>query len=177
MQALYSSASDEWSTPQDFFDEVVNKYGPFDLDAAATADNTKAPKFYTRTENGLRQPWFGQVWLNPPYGPYVNTWLEKIHNELFIYRNAIQVLMLLPARTDTKWFHKWVLLDADFIYFLRGRLHFNNSINSATFPSMLIEFNRNKLNREPLIATWPGNNGSKKSIFATQLPDLAAQGG
>lgn len=100
--------SDEWRTPQALFDEIAAVYGPFDVDVAARADNAKAPVYYTKEDNGLVSPWFGRVWVNPPYskpGP----WCERAVVECVIRGNCDLVVMLLPAAIDTQWFHRSVL--------------------------------------------------------------------
>ena len=81
--------------------------------------------------DGLKQEWVGVCWCNPPYGRGIGKWMKKAAEASAI------VVCLVPARTDTKWFHEWVLNRAE-IRFIRGRLHFNGSKNSAPFPSMLV---------------------------------------
>lgn len=131
--ALYSSSSGEWSTPQPFFDALDREF-KFELDAAATADNAKCPRFYTPLENGLARPWAPyRTFVNPPYGRGMGAWMAKAKREAL--RGAI-VVCLVPSRTDTAWFHEHVLGHAE-IRFLRGRLRFGASENSAPFPSML----------------------------------------
>jgi len=138
---LFSSDTGEWETPQWLYDELDLEFD-FDLDAAANDDNTKCEWYFTEQDNGLLIPWFnGQegvrnVWVNPPYGRGVGVWVQKAYIES---QRGATVVMLLPARTDTAWFHDWILGRAE-IRFLRGRLKFSNSINSATFPSIVIVF-------------------------------------
>lgn len=100
-----SSASAEWSTPADFFAAVSRRFGPFDLDVAATAENAKAPRFFTRAENGLAQPWApARCWMNPPYGREIRRWLEKARAEAL--DGEVTAVCLVPARTDPAWFHE-----------------------------------------------------------------------
>lgn len=135
---LFSSATDEWATPQGFFDEL-NSVFHFDLDAAATAQNHKCETFYTREQDGLRQPWVGNVWCNPPYGRTIGSWVQKASEENAKNNNLI--VMLLPARTDTKWFHNYCYRKPNVeIEFIKSRLKFGESKNSAPFPSMLVIF-------------------------------------
>lgn len=115
-------SSDEWSTPPAYFEEVSKRFGPFDLDPCARPETAKAPKFYTKADDGLVQPWFGRVWVNPPYScPKV--WCAKARDEVAAKR-ATLVVMLLPAAVDTHWFHDLVLPFAD-VEFIRGRLRFH----------------------------------------------------
>lgn len=135
---LFSSATDEWATPQGFFDEL-NSVFHFDLDAAATAQNHKCETFYTREQDGLRQPWVGNVWCNPPYGRTIGSWVQKASEENAKNNNLI--VMLLPARTDTKWFHNYCYRKPNVeIEFIKSRLKFGESKNNAPFSSMLVIF-------------------------------------
>lgn len=132
---MFSSKSDLWETPQDLFDRLDAEFG-FDLDACATPENAKCAAYYTPEMDGLSQPWKGTVWCNPPYGHQVCRWVEKAA------RSALEgatVVMLLPARTDTRWFHRWIYRRAE-VRFVKGRLKFGGSKNSAPFPSMVIVF-------------------------------------
>lgn len=113
--------SDEWMTPPALFDSIAAIYGPFDLDAAARRENAKAPRFYTKADDGLRSPWFGRVWINPPYSdpkPWCQRAVEAAHGG-----EADLVVMLLPAAVDTIWFHDWVIPYAAWKP-LRGRPRF-----------------------------------------------------
>ena len=129
----YSSKSTEWATPQATFDELNAEFG-FTLDVCATHANAKCPRHYTKKENGLTSPWPGVCWMNPPYGREIGHWIRKAYEES--QRGAL-VVGLLPARTDTRWFHEWILGKAE-IRFLRGRLHFGESRYGAPFPSMIV---------------------------------------
>lgn len=126
----------EWSTPQYFFDQMNAMYG-FDLDAAATKENAKCKEYFTMEDDGLAQSWAGhRVWCNPPYGRDVGKWVKKGYEES---EHAL-VVMLLPASTDTSWFHEYCLKGK--IMFLRGRLRFGESKHNATFSSMVVVFDR-----------------------------------
>lgn len=133
--ALLSSASDDWETPQDFFDKL-NRVFRFTLDACATHDNAKCERFYTPEQDGLSCLWDGVVWCNPPYGRTVGKWGKKAYDAA---RGGATVVMLLPARTDTKWFHDYIYCKSE-IHFVRGRLRFGASKNAAPFPSMVVVF-------------------------------------
>lgn len=131
-KALYSSKTDLWETPQDLFDSLNGVYH-FDTDVCALPDNAKCSHFYTPEQDGLAQEWTGVCWCNPPYGREIGKWVKKAA------LSDATVVMLLPARTDTAWFHDWILPSAE-LKFLRGRLKFGGGQNSAPFPSMLAIF-------------------------------------
>lgn len=133
----FSSATVEWETPQWLFDELSEIYGGFTLDPCATAANAKCARFFTRTEDGLLQPWEGKVFCNPPYGRDIGLWVEKAYNASL--EDAF-VVCLLPARTDTRWWQDWA--SRGYVRFLRGRLRFGNAQNAAPFPSALVTFGK-----------------------------------
>lgn len=137
-EVMFSSATDNWATPQDFFDELNAEFH-FDLDVCADEISHKCDKYYTKEQDGLKMPWKGIVWCNPPYGREIGKWVRKA---LFASVGGATVVMLIPARTDTKWFHDYIYKrDNVEIRFVRGRLKFGNSKNSAPFPSMVVVFN------------------------------------
>lgn len=131
---LFSSAKDDWETPQEFFDEW-NAQFHFTLDVCANEKNHKCERFFNKEENGLEKDWGGEtVWCNPPYGKTIGQWVRKCWTEA--QKNKTKVVALLPARTDTRWFHDYVYGKA-IVYFVKGRLKFGTSKNSAPFPSMV----------------------------------------
>lgn len=139
--ALYSSASVEWETPQDLFDRLNAKYH-FTLDVCATPENAKCKMFFTKEDDGLARKWTGErVWCNPPYGRGVDQWVQRCG---FAKQHAPDwapefAVMLLPARTDTRWWHDYVIPYGK-VEFLRGRLKFGGHKNSAPFPSAVVMF-------------------------------------
>ena len=135
-EVMFSSKTDLWETPQDLFDRLDAEFG-FDLDACALPQNAKCAAYYTPEQDALSQPWDGVVWCNPPYGRNIGKWVQKAREEN--RRNNNYIVMLLPARTDTRWFHDYILGKAE-IRFVRGRLKFGGSKNSAPFPSMVVVF-------------------------------------
>ena len=139
LAACFSSASQEWGTPQDLFDQLNREFGPFDLDAAANVINQKCDRYYSKNDDALSvEKWDGErIWLNPPYGRELGKWVEKAEEQAHIYGK--RVVMLLPARTDTKWWHKYVS-DADVVRFIKGRLKFEGAKSSAPFPSVIVVF-------------------------------------
>lgn len=138
LAAMFSSKTDLWATPQEFFD-VLNEEFDFTLDACAVAENAKCPAYITPEEDGLARPWTGRVWCNPPYGRAIGKWVRKAR--ISVAAGAEVVVMLLPARTDTLWFHDYIYGKAE-IRFIKGRLKFGGSKNSAPFPSMVCVFRR-----------------------------------
>lgn len=109
-------------TPQNFFDELNNEFH-FTLDACARPENAKCARYFTPEQDGLSQMWSGRVWCNPPYGNKIPLWLQKASDE--ILANAELIVMLIPARTDTRWFHKYVYNKPGIeIRFIKGRLKF-----------------------------------------------------
>ena len=115
-----------------------------DLDAAASDKKHVCDNYFTAETDALSKEWHGKVWLNPPFGHGVEQWFEKVVNE--VHTNADSVHVLIPARTDTRWFHEWVMPFATEIYFFKGRLYYVNekgeNKNPAAFPSMLCVFRK-----------------------------------
>lgn len=134
MSVHFSSASDNWATPQDLFDEL-NAIHHFTLDVCASPENAKCVTYYTKEQNSLEQEWYGTCWMNPPYGREIGLWMEKAYKTSF---NNSKVVCLVPARTDTAWWHDYAMKGK--ITFLRGRLKFGNAKNSAPFPSAIVVF-------------------------------------
>lgn len=134
-ELMFSSKTDLWATPQYFFDELDSEFH-FTLDACATPENAKCERYYTPEMDGLSQPWDGVVWCNPPYGRHVGDWVAKASEEA---RKGVTTVMLLHARTDTRWFHDYIYKKAE-VRFVRGRLKFGESQNNAPFPSMVCIF-------------------------------------
>lgn len=129
------SNSTEWATPKELFDKLDAEFH-FDLDPCCTHENAKCALHYTKEEDGLAQSWAGHtVFCNPPYGREIWRWVKNAWQES--HYPGTTVVMLLPARTDTSWFHSYIYHKAE-IRFLRGRLHFNDSKSGAPFPSMIV---------------------------------------
>ena len=114
---MFSSATGNWSTPQDFYDKLNWRFGPFDLDPCASTHNTKCANFFTEVEDGLGKDWEGfTCFINPPYGRGIDKWIEKGYRESL--KHHTKVVMLIPARTDTKYWHKYVMLASE-LYFVK----------------------------------------------------------
>ena len=134
----FMSRSEEWATPDGLFAELDREFS-FNLDPCSTDENAKCKKHFTLKDNGLAQNWGGyRVFCNPPYGRKLKAWVKKCYDES---RNPhTLVVMLIPARTDTSYFHEYIYHKAREIRFLRGRLHFNDAPAGAPFPSMIVIF-------------------------------------
>jgi phage N-6-adenine-methyltransferase len=131
-EVMFSSKTDMWETPQVFFDALNAEFG-FTCDVCALPENHKCDLYFAPWNDGLAQEWTGVCWCNPPYGRQVGQWVKKAAE------SCCTTVMLLPARTDTKWFHDYIYGHAE-IRFLRGRLKFGGCSNSAPFPSMVCIF-------------------------------------
>ena len=136
IEVMFSSKSDEWATPQHIFDELDSEFG-FDLDVCANESNHKCENYYSIEQDGLSQDWAGhRVFCNPPYSN-IAKWVEKAFYETKS-KNTL-VVLLIPSRTDTKYFQNYIYNRSE-IRFIKGRLKFGNSKNSAPFPSMIVVF-------------------------------------
>lgn len=134
-KGLFSSKTDQWATPQDFFD-ILDKEFDFNLDPCADESNHKCDTYFDKSQDGLKQNWGGhRVFCNPPYGRGIGKWVQKCYEES--RSDNTLVVALLPARTDTKWFHDYVCGKAE-IRYVRGRLKFGDSKWNAPFPSMVV---------------------------------------
>ncbi len=135
---MFSSKTGQWATPQEFFNKLDWRFGPFDLDPCATPHNTKCANFYTEAEDGLSKDWTGHTaFINPPYGRGIDKWIKKAYEAA--QKPDTKIVMLIPARTDTRYWHDYVMKASE-IYFVKGRLKFGNSDNSAPFPSAVVVF-------------------------------------
>ena len=134
MSVHFSSKTDQWETPQDLFDELNEKY-QFDIDVCALPENAKCDKYFSPEDDGLSKMWSGTCWMNPPYGREIGMWMLKAFHEGC---NGSTVVCLVPARTDTAWWHDFAMKGE--ITFLRGRLKFGGHKNSAPFPSAIVVF-------------------------------------
>lgn len=142
-KVMFSSKSDEWETPQAFFDSVNLEFN-FDLDVCASFYNHKCDQYFSFIDDGLSQDWSGHtVWCNPPYSE-IGKWVSKAFYET--KNDNTTVVLLIPARTDTKYFHNYIYQRSE-IRFIKGRLHFGESKNAAPFPSMLVIFRGANLKR------------------------------
>ena len=136
---LLSSKKMDWATPQDFFDKLDAEFH-FTLDPCADDQNHKCEKYFTAEQDGLSQDWSDEtVFCNPPYGRDVPKWVKKCRDETHSGHCKCAV-MLLHARTDTRWFHDYIYHKAVEIRFVKGRLKFGGQTTNAPFPSMIVVF-------------------------------------
>lgn len=135
-ELMFSSKTDVWSTPIDFFN-ALDKLFNFRLDVCALPENAKCQIYFTPEVDGLKQDWTGQgnVWMNPPYGREISKWIEKAY---LSSKQGATVVCLIPARTDTRYWHDYCVKGE--IYFVRGRLKFGNAESCAPFPSAVVCF-------------------------------------
>ena len=150
-RALFSSEKDDWETPQAFFDRLDAEFR-FTLDAAASPQNAKCAQYLTKEDDALTQPWPGTVWLNPPYGRDIWKWIRKAYQEAA----ESTVVVLIPSRTDTKYWHNWVMRASE-IRFVKGRLRFVGAERPCPFPSSVIVFGEHD-GGYPSVSTMLANN-------------------
>lgn len=135
-KTLFSHSSDEWETPNDLF-QKLNEEFHFTLDACASDDNHKCDNYYTKENDGISKNWGGRtVFCNPPYSE-IAKWVEKCYREGT--KDNTTVVMLIPARTDTRYFHNFILHRSE-IRFVEKRVKFGGSKWNAPFPSMIVIF-------------------------------------
>lgn len=132
---LFSSKYDSWTTPPDFFRRLDDEF-KFNLDVASSEDNHLCSSFYTISDNALSKPWTGTCFCNPPYSRGLYKWIQYGYQQSLLGNT---IVFLIPSRTDTKWFHDFCLPFGE-IRFIKGRLKFGGSHNSAPFPSMVVIF-------------------------------------
>ena len=132
MNVHFSSATDLHATPQDFFDKLNAEFG-FELDVCAIPENAKCSNYFTPAQDGLKQEWHGVCWMNPPYGREIGAWMRKANEAA---KSGATVVCLVPARTDTNWWHQYAIQHE--VRFVRGRLKFGDAKNSAPFPSAVV---------------------------------------
>ena len=148
MDVHYSSKTDLWETPKALFDQWDQRFH-FDLDVCAVPENAKCARYFTPEQNGLAQEWRGTCWMNPPYGRQIGKWVRKAAEAA---QMGATVVALLPARTDTAWWHDYVM--GNEVVFLRGRIYFldatGNAPDRAPFPSVIVIFRPGK----PCTQAW-----------------------
>lgn len=141
----FQSSNKEWETPSNLFIPLRKEFNIV-FDVCATEVNTKCKAFFDRKINGLAQNWAAIIedisegkascWMNPPYGRGIDLWVKKAHDEAL---KGVTTVSLLPARTDTSWFHNYIHGKHE-VRFLRGRVKFVDAPSSAPFPSMIVIF-------------------------------------
>lgn len=131
---IFSSSTDEWETPQELYDTLNDEFH-FTIDVCATPENAKVARYFTKEDDGLKQTWGGTCWMNPPYGRQIAQWVAKAW---YSARDGATVVCLLPARTDTGWWHVYCMRGE--IRFIRGRVRFGGCKQNAPFPSAVVIF-------------------------------------
>lgn len=141
MKPGYERTNDrkDWRTPETLFRVCSERWGPFDMDVAASEKNAMCHCYYTEERDALAHPWVGRIWCNPPYGRGIERWLLHGYKEVYEGR-AKRIVYLLPARTDTRWFQHWALRSDVMTLFLPGRITFEGAAAPAPFPSCLVIF-------------------------------------
>ena len=137
MQVHFDSITVEWETPRELFRALDREFG-FTLDPCSTHENAKCPKHFTCAEDGLAQDWSRDiVWMNPPYGREIGKWMKKAFDSSLA---GATVVCLVPARTDTRWWHDYAVRGK--VRFLKGRVKFGKATTGAPFPSALVIFRK-----------------------------------
>jgi phage N-6-adenine-methyltransferase len=152
----FSSETDDWPTPRNLFAELDAEF-QFTLDVCASADNAKCERYFDRSMNGLLQVWNGTCWMNPPYGRTIGLWIQKAYESSM---KGATVVCLIPARTDTEWWHEYVV-KADEVRFVRGRIRFGDAKSGAPFPSAIAVFR----------ARTPKSTRFSRGVFLRRVPN------
>jgi phage N-6-adenine-methyltransferase len=132
---IATSKTVNWATPQHLYEQLNNEFH-FEIDAAADSTNAKCAIYFDEQTDGLKQEWNRNTWINPPYGRVIYDWVKRAYEQS--NKHGVTIALLIPSRTDTKWFHDYALKGE--VRFLRGRLKFGNSTTSAPFPSIVVIF-------------------------------------
>ena len=168
---MMSSNTDQWATPQKFFDNLNDSFG-FTTDVCALPSNAKCEHYYSPDDDGLSQDWQGVCWMNPPYGREIGKWVAKAYDAA---TGGATVVALLPSRTDTRWFQDYCLKSND-IRFIRGRLHFGDAKNSAPFPSVVVVFSPQTIggdvNSKKAHSNHAGNTGGDVNHRSTSAQNI-----
>ena len=141
MKVHYSSEKQTWETPQDFFNKLNDIFN-FNLDACAEDETAKVDNYFTIEDDALIQDWEGVVWCNPPYGREQIKFINKGLSEH--RKHGSTIVFLIPARPDTKVWQDIIFKNASQVCFIKGRLKFGNSKDSAPFPCALVVFGESK---------------------------------
>jgi len=147
MDVHFSSKTDMWATPNDFFASLDAVFR-FETDVCAIAENAKCARYFTPEMDGLSQEWAGICWMNPPYGRGIGAWVGKALESA--KTNGATVVCLLPARVDTRWWHDYCTQGE--VHFLKGRLKFGDAKHSAPFPCAVVVFRPSVLDADIEVA-------------------------
>jgi len=141
----FDSAKQEWPTPSILFDRLDAEF-KFDLDLAASKENTKCINFYSKDDDSLKMKWDGVCWLNPPYGNRkykISSWVQRAYEET-VANSKLVVVMLIPARTNTQWFHKYCMKASE-IRFIIGRPKFGDAKYGLPQPLLIVVFKQSSV--------------------------------
>ena len=135
-EAFLTSKNKEWETPNPLFDSLNEEFH-FTMDVCASSENAKCARYFTKEQDALKQEWTGVCWCNPPFSKGLGKWVKKA------YESDALTVMLIPARTDTIWFHEYILnKNGVEVRFIKGRIKFVGAEHKAPFPCMVVIFNR-----------------------------------
>ena len=144
LKGLFSSATNEWATPQEFYNKI-NKVYNFTLDPCCTKESAKCDTYFTQEDNGLSKSWKGHtVFMNPPYGREIKDWIAKAHKEA--EQPGTMVVCLIPAEQIHRYWHEHCMNAAEIIL-IKGRLSFGDGKGSAPFPSALVVFSNSVIKK------------------------------
>ena len=132
-----ASGKTDYGTPKKEYGHYDAMFG-FDLDVCATAENAKCDKYFTPEDNALEQTWTGVCWMNPPYGKDLPKWLEKAYKET--RKPRCTVVAFIPASTETKWWHEWVVGKADKVIYHKGRVQFDGAEWPAKYANVAVVY-------------------------------------
>ena len=133
-QNWFNRPKDNYETPDSLFKPLDDEFH-FTLDVAASKENAKCATFFTKEENGLLQDWSGVCWMNPPFGREMRKWVKKAYEE---WKKGATVVCLLPSRTNTAWWHDWVMQGE--VRFIRGEVKFKGHENGLWMPMSIVIF-------------------------------------
>ena len=142
-KSWYSSEKGYWETPIWLF-EILDSFYHFDCDVAASKSNTLCKKYFSLENSCLDNVWYQMNFMNPPYGSEIKSFIIKAHEEYFLRNNI--TIALLPARTDTRWFHNYIYNKTE-ILFIKNRLKYKidgKGDKDAPFPSMVVGWGAKK---------------------------------
>lgn len=164
-KAMVSSKTNEWETPQEFFNKLNEEFS-FTLDPCSNNGNHKCDKFYTIKEDGLKQDWSKEiVFMNPPYGGHTGDWIKKALEES---QRGATVVCLIVSSTDRSYWHEYIFPFAKQIRFIRGRLKFGEASSTAPFASAIVIFSPREFNQK--IIFYPESVNKRKPKL-TKLND------
>lgn len=135
----FKSNSEEYETPPEIF-EPLQKEFDLQLDVCATKENTKCDLFFTKEEDGLTKEWDRSFWMNPPFGRNLKKWVQKAYEES---QKGVIGVLLLPVRSNTIWWHKYIIDTKAEVRFLKGEIKFVGYERGLWLPFAIIIFNKN----------------------------------